>query len=324
MPTGRTEPTSRDVESPAEPRSAGADLARSGARRAGRMTYDAALKFYADGCPTLAAAISFYALLSLIPVLFMAIAVVGYVVGSSQETFRAIVSSVRDFIPHLSTDITRNLESVVDNRGRLSWLALTALVIAAGLVFQATEFALDRVFEVERGRSFLRSRLLSMVVVVTMGFVLLFSFYVGVIFHALNADPEIVPFGHAVIVSLARGLRIQYLVSVTLVLALFTVALRIFPHAPVSWRHALAGGVVGTVLWEVARRFFLWYLTNIAQFSVVYGSLGALVAVLVWIYFSVTIFLFAAECVVALQRTGGPRQSRALAARRRSAAPTEG
>jgi membrane protein len=87
-----------------------------------------------------------------------------------------------------------------------------------------------------------------------------------------------------------------------LVLTLFTVALHVFPHATVAWRHALAGGIVGTILWEIARRLFLWYLANIAQFSVVYGSLGALVAVLVWIYVSVTIVLYAAECVVALRR----------------------
>jgi membrane protein len=267
-----------------------------------RVLRAAGTKFYEDGCPTLAAAISFYALLSLIPVLFLVIAVVGYGVGSSQETFRAIVASVREFIPHLSEDITGNLESVVANRGRLSWLGLASLIIAAGLVFQATEFALDRVFSVGRRRSFLRSRLLSMSVLVAMGFVLLFSFYVGVVFHALNADPDLVPFGKDLIVPLARGLRVQYLTSVALVLTSFTLALRIFPHAPVGWRGALAGATVGTVLWELGRRFFLWYLANLAQFYVVYGSLGALVAVMVWIYMSATIFLYAAEVVVVLQR----------------------
>ncbi len=263
---------------------------------------DAGRKFYADDCPTLAAAISFYALLSLIPVLFLVIAILGYVMGSSQETFRAVLASVREFIPHLSEDFTHNIEWVVANRGRLSWLGLASLVIAAGLVFHATEFALDRLFAVTKRRSFMRSRVLSMSVVVAMGVVFLFSFYVGVIFHALNADPDLVPLGKDLVVPLARGLRVQYLTSVALVLVSFTVALRIFPHAPVGWREALLGGAVGTGLWELARRFFLWYLTNLAQFYVVYGSLGALVAVMVWIYFSATIFLYAAECVVILQR----------------------
>ncbi len=267
------------------------------------MGRDAGAKFYADSCPTLAAAVAFYALLSLIPVLFLLIALLGYVVGSSQDSAQAVLASFREFIPHLSEDITRNLESVVANRGRISWLGLASLVIAAGLVFQATEYALDRVFAVGRRRSFFRSRMLSLLLVVAMGIVLLFSFYVGVIFHALRADPHLLPFGHTLLVALARGLRVQYLTSVALVLASFSAALRIFPHARVGWREAFIGGTVGTALWEVARRFFLWYLANLAQFSVVYGSLGALVAVLVWIYLSVTIFLFAAECVVVLQRS---------------------
>lgn len=270
--------------------------------RAWVILRDAGRKFYADDCPTLAAAISFYALLSLIPVLFLVIAILGYVMGSSQETFRAVLAAAREFIPHLSDDFTRNVEWVVANRGRLSWLGLASLVIASGLVFHATEFSLDRLFAVPTRRSFVRSRLLSMSVVVAMGVVFLFSFYVGVVFHALNADPDLVPLGKNLVMPLARGLRAQYLMSVALVLMSFTVSLRTFPHVPVGWREALLGASVGTVLWELARRFFLWYLANLAQFYVVYGSLGALVAVMVWIYFSATIFLYAAECVVILQR----------------------
>ncbi len=261
---------------------------------------DAGRKFYADDCATLAAAISFYALLSLIPVLFLIVAILGYVLGSSQDTFNAVLAWAREFIPHLSDDFTRNLQWVVANRGRLSWLGLGSLIIASGLVFHATEFALDRLFAVGKRRSFVRSRLLSMGVVVTMGLVLLFSFYVGVIVHALNVDPNAT--GGRFVLQLARGLRVQYLASVMLVVVSFTLALRVFPHARVGWREALLGASVGTALWEVARRFFLWYLANLAQFYVVYGSLGALVAVMVWIYMSATIFLYAAECVVLLGR----------------------
>jgi membrane protein len=266
----------------------------------------AASKFYQDGCPTLAAAVSFYALLSLIPVLFLVIAVAGYVIGSSRDTYQAVLDWVREFIPHLSEVLTRNLEWVVENRGRLSWLGLASLVVAASLVFQATEFALDRVFTVVRKRSFWRSRLLSVCVVVGMGMVLLFSFYVGVIVHAIRADPDLAPIGHDILMPLARGLGIQYLTSVALVVAAFTLSLRVFPHAYVSWREAFTGGCIGAALWELGRRIFLWYLANLAQFYVVYGSLGALVAVMVWIYMSASIFLYAAEFIVELQRQERP------------------
>jgi membrane protein len=297
-----TRPSSAASSHPSAPSDPASRAAASVAARVWTVLRDAVRKFYSDGGPTLAAAISFYALLSLIPILFLVIAILGYVLGSSQETFRAVLASVREFIPHLSDDFTRNLEWVVANRGRLSWLGLASLVIAAGLVFQATEFALDRLFAVTQRRSFLRSRLLQISVVVAMGVVLLFSFYTGVVFHTLRADPDLVPFAHDWVVALARGLRVQYLASVALVLGCFTVALHVFPHAPVGWRAAFLGGCVGTALWELARRVFLWYLANLAQFYVVYGSLGALVAVMVWIYFSATFFLFAAECVVVLER----------------------
>jgi membrane protein len=268
----------------------------------------AATQFYADGCPTLAAAISFYALLSLIPVLFLVIAFAGYAIGSSQDTYQAVLQWVREFIPLLSDDFTANLEWVVQNRGRLSWLGLGALIIAASLVFQAVEFALDRVFTVGRRRGFFRSRMLSLCVVVGMGLVMLFSFYVGVLIHALRADPTLAPLSHDLLVPLARGLPIQYLTSVALIVGAFTLSLRVFPHAHVGWREAFTGGCIGAALWEVGRRIFLWYLANLAQFYVVYGSLGALVAVMVWIYMSATIFLYAAEVVVALQRAERARR----------------
>jgi hypothetical protein len=124
-----------------------------------------------------------------------------------------------------------------------------------------------------------------------MGVALLFSFYVGLLFHALRADPNLAPLGHDLLIPLARGLRIQYLTSVALVVGAFTLSLRVFPHVHISWRDAFTGGCIGAGLWEIGRRFFLWYLANLAQFYVVYGSLGALVAVMVWIYFSATIFL---------------------------------
>jgi len=262
---------------------------------------DAAKRFYRDGCPTFAAAISFFALLSLIPVLFLVIAVAGYAIGSSHTTYQAVLDWVREFIPHLNDDFTRNLEWVVQNRGRLSWLGLGSLTIAAGLVFQATEFAMDRVFAVDQPRSFFRSRLLSLGVVVGMGVALLFSFYVGVLLHTLRSDPALAPIGHDLLMPLARGLGIQYFTSVALVVGTFTLSLRVFPHTYVSWREAFTGGCIGAGLWEVGRRIFLWYLANLAQFYVVYGSLGALVAVMVWIYMSASIFLYAAEFVVALQ-----------------------
>ena len=298
--------STRRALTPAAPSAAsrsGPAAAVARARLLVSVVRDAGRQFYQDSCPNLAAAISFYALLSLIPVLFLVIALAGYLIGSSEtNTYQAVLDWVRELIPHLNEDFTRNLEWVVDNRASLSWLGLGSLTIAAGLVFQATEFALDRVFAVGRRRSFIRSRLLSVAVVVGMGLVMLFSFYVGLLVHAIKADPDLAPLGRDLVMPLARWLGLQYLTSVALIVGVFTLALRVFPHAPVAWREAFTGACIGAVLWEVGRRIFLWYLANLAQFYVVYGSLGALVAVMVWIYMSATIFLFAAECVVALQR----------------------
>lgn len=272
---------------------------------AGKLLIAAFRRFYRDDCVTMAAAISFYAVLSLIPLICLVIALMGYVLGSSGHTSAAVVAWVKEFIPNLSKDVIRNVDWVVTHRSNLGWLGGSALVIAAGLVFNALENALGTIFAVSKRRGFVRSRLLQAAIVVAMGCAFLFSFYVGVLLRALAAGAEHLPVGRDTVVGLTRGLRLQYLVSLALLLAGYTGALRTLPHVQVEWRDAFIGAVVGTVLWELARRIFTWYLANLAQFYVVYGSLGALVAVMVWIYLSATIFLYAAECVVTL-RQGRP------------------
>jgi hypothetical protein len=89
--------------------------------------------------------------------------------------------------------------------------------------------------------------------------VLLFSFYVGVLLHAIRADPNLAPLGHDLLMPPRAAFGIQYLPSVALVGA-FTLSLRVL-HAPIGWRYALTGGCTGAALWDRAAHLPL-YLAN--------------------------------------------------------------
>jgi len=88
-----------------------------------------------------------------------------------------------------------------------------------------------------------------------------------------------------------------------LVLALaFTVIYRIIPNTSISFRHALAGGVSCAFLFELAKHFFTWFVVRSPKYNVIYGSMEAIVILVVWVFYSSIILLFCAEVVSAYRR----------------------
>jgi membrane protein len=88
-----------------------------------------------------------------------------------------------------------------------------------------------------------------------------------------------------------------------LVLALaFTAIYKIIPNTSISFRHALAGGASCSFLFEVVKHFFTWYLGRSQHYSVIYGSLEAIVILVVWAFYSSSVLLFCAEVVSAYRR----------------------
>jgi membrane protein len=95
---------------------------------------------------------------------------------------------------------------------------------------------------------------------------------------------------------------VGYLFPYLILAAAFTAIYRIIPNTSVSFRHALAGGTSCAFLFEVAKHFFTWYFQRSHQYSVVYGSLEAIVILVVWAFYSSSVLLFCAEVVSAYRR----------------------
>jgi membrane protein len=102
------------------------------------------------------------------------------------------------------------------------------------------------------------------------------------------------------------------MLAILLDVALFTVVYLMLPHAASNWREILPGAIGAGLLWELAKKAFLFFIsTYISISNLIYGSVAAIVAILTWAYFSSLIFLFGAYVSVAYHRR---RQEQQVAA----------
>jgi YihY family inner membrane protein len=109
------------------------------------------------------------------------------------------------------------------------------------------------------------------------------------------------------------GLHLSPWLIAGLLVICFALAYKVLPHVGIPAKYALCGGLVGGGLWTLGKTYYVWYLENVSRLGPLYGSLGAVILTLIWVYVSSLIFLFGAELTCWLVRTD-PRRPREEAA----------
>jgi membrane protein len=257
--------------------------------------------FSQDGCMNLSAALAFYSILSLIPFLFLLISAAGYILGSSDDAHRMALSFFDRFFPQASSLIFREVGAISQRAGVLGWVGFLSMIWTASVIFSSLEFAMGVVFRVEQRRNFLQSKLLALAMIPASAIIFFLSFLVTV-FSGIMDTYEIEILGVAVGKSALIGFLVGYVLPYLVLAVAFTAIYKITPNTSISPRHALAGGASCAFLFELAKHFFTWYIGRSAQYNVIYGSLEAIVILVVWAFYSSSILLFCAEVVSAYRR----------------------
>ena len=245
--------------------------------------------FREHGCYFLAAGISFYFMLSLIPMLFLLLAVIGYFLRGTTTVREDLMAAVHQYIPFLTEEIVRNIEQVVQNPGLLGWIGGAGLFLSTDLVFVAVQSSLDRIFVPSR-RGFLKSKMLSVLLAVVVFCVILLTIAVNAVDTSLErlvAETELSGF--------PVGLHVSTWTIGLLLVGSFTLAIRVLPHTDVSLRYAFWGGAVGAGAWLLIKSVYVWYLQNVSKVGPLFGSLSAVILTLIWVYVSALAFLAGAE-----------------------------
>jgi membrane protein len=275
-------------------------------RRAWVYLRDTVTEFIADRAMQQAAAIAFYTMLSLAPLLVIAIAVSGWVFG--REAAQGAI--VREFSGVLGEDAGTMIETVVQKAGEnpgngviATVLGVVMLLIGAIGVFGQLKSALNTIWNVQVRpgggiNGFVREYLLSFTMVVCVAFLLLASLAVSAVIAAVSTG-----LGDRFSGVAWAGAVLHIVIAIVVIAALFAAMYKLLPDVRIAWRDVLLGALVTSVLFNLGKFLIGMYLGQ-ASIVGVYGAAGSLVMVLLWVYYSAIIVLFGAEFtqVYALRR----------------------
>ncbi|MDX1532453.1 MAG: YihY/virulence factor BrkB family protein [Rhodothermales bacterium] len=252
-----------------------------------------------DNCTTWSAAIAYYTLFSLPPLLVVLIGIAGAVWGADAVQ-EALTGQVGDLVGERGAEEIQTMIQNASDFGSGSVLGtvigLAALVFGATGAFAQLQAALNRAWEVgpdpdEGGlMSFLTKRVLSFGMVLTLAFLLLASLAVSA---ALSA------FGDAISGSLggASGFLLgvlNFAVSLVIIAVLFAAIFKVLPDAEISWKDVAVGGLATALLFVIGKTLIGLYLGH-SSVGDAFGAAGSLVVILVWIYYTALLLLVGAE-----------------------------
>ncbi|MFN2217091.1 MAG: YihY/virulence factor BrkB family protein [Anaerolineae bacterium] len=254
------------------------------------------LAFDQDDGAVVSRSIAYYALFSLFPLLLVLMSVASSVLAVEQAQ-QAVIDLIQRMLPSVADLAQQNIEQVLAARGTVNVLATIGLLWSATGVFTAMYRAVNKAWGNPKSRLFLKEKLFGLAVVLLVGLILLATTFLSTAASVLQRwDGTIFgwqPFSSPQVVALWSKLA-TFLPPIISVIT-FIILYRTIPLNSVSWRDVWRGGLLAGVIWELARRLYAWYLANFATYSLVYGSVGAIIGFLLWAYLSAMILLLGAE-----------------------------
>lgn len=262
-------------------------------------------RFRADECTLLAAAISFYAVISIIPLIFLGVAFLGHIMGSSEGAVEQVISVITELLPLPVVERVEDLlRSLVATRAIAGIVALLGLLWVANGAFETVERAINLIHRAQDTRGYVRRKLVGFLIMVTSGTLLLVSFMISPLLLGLWSLANQVLSLFPAFASLAERLNAQltpvwgYLAVPLPFVLMWVVFLLIYFLAPaqaVPFRSAMLGALTASILWLIAKEVYSYYLIEYARHNQLFGPLGALVGLVLWIYYTAVILLFGAE-----------------------------
>lgn len=246
----------------------------------------------------MAAAISFFALLSLMPLFLLAASTMGFFLGSSEEAFRQIVTAVKRFFPRATArDIEKLLLPLVQKKAIAGGLGLLLLGWVAFGLFEAVERAINAIWGQATTRSFLHRQLGAFLIMLGSGTLLLLAFgvsWLALLLQAIDlALADRLPFRITPLWDL-----LLLFVPMLLTIGMFTFIYSVASARFIPFKEALTGGLAAGVLWQAAKLAFNWYILHFAHwYANIYGLLGGLIALLLWVFYTSLLLLLGAEVI---------------------------
>lgn len=265
-----------------------------------------------DNALSRGAAIAYYTITSIAPVLVIVIAIAGLVFGADAAR-GAIVDQIGGMMGKQGAEAIQSMIQGAANRKSgiiATILGVATLLVTASGVFIEMQSALNAIWKAEPQSvtvsSLVRARLASLGLVAALGFLLLVSLVISTALSALSL------FVHNLLPGVEFLMRVlSFVVSYLMISALFACIYKVLPDKRIEWRDVVVGALATGALFTVGKFGISAYIGSSAIASS-YGAAGALIVILVWIYYSSQIFLFGAEFTRAYAETHGSHVAAAV------------
>ena len=253
---------------------------------------DAVNDFLRRNCPYIAAAISFYALFSFFPLVLAIISVAGFVLGPEAEQTK-LAQDIAEVIPVSNEFIGEAVEDVVRARAITGIASVLGLLWAASAAFGAIRKGINAAWGVTKTRPFLRERAMDFTLVLGAGLLMMLVLFITPIFAFFRELTEAI----APEADIAGGFiwsLVAQLLSPVLSFSTFLLLYRFLPNTKVKLGDVWLVALLASMAFEGAKWGFVWYVTSVPVYTAVYGAVGAIMALLTWVYVSAIILLFGA------------------------------
>lgn len=249
-----------------------------------------------DYAPSMGAALAFYTMFSIAPLLLIVIAVVGYFVGTSAARGEILT----ELAGLMGSEGAKAVEGLVNSasepasRSMVAGIGIVIFLVGATSVFNELQDSLNRIWRVHRRRSrgffsLIRSRLLSFGMILAITFLLLVSLLISAGLSAVGKmwGPWSIEWQFIV-------QCLNFLLSFVLITVMFALIYKIIPQRPVHWGDVWIGAATTSMLFTLGKQFIGLYLGR-SHMVTAFGALGSLAVCLLWVYYSAQIFLLGAE-----------------------------
>lgn len=272
-------------------------------KSAGKLLIDTYQKWQSDRAPRVAAALAYYTLFSLSPLLIILVAVLGRVLGTNAVKDTIVIQLTTLVGP----EIAEFVGSLIDNAsapgaGQVATIISIGIIFwGASNVFNHLKESLNTIWGVryEESRSvliFIRTRILAFLAVFVLGLVI--ALYVGLTTLVATIVPLMAEYLPEALPQILPAWRViqwgSLFLAFVLLVVVFAVTFKIFPDVKMTWRDVWVGALVTAILFSVGNVAITFYIGR-ASIGSAFGAASSLLVVLIWFYYSAQIFLYGAE-----------------------------
>jgi YihY family inner membrane protein len=250
----------------------------------------------------LAGAIAYYTLLSIVPLSILGLIVLSHFV-EKDVLFHTLSTYIEMMIPGYAATLTEQAGVFIEHDRSVGIFVFLAMLFFSSIAFSVLESALSVIFS-HRFRNPRRRFLLSAVI----PYVYIFLIGVGVLLVSFIAGAMETHSGRQLVI-FGRGLSLEgssfvalYLLGIFGEVLLLTSFYLVMPLVRITFRHALMGGMIATVLWEITRRVLVWYYSVVSSVNLIYGSFATSVVALISMEAIAVIILLGAQVIAELER----------------------